>query len=146
MGKINIGLLVLGGVVAGVALFIVDAVVNGVFLVQEWNETMAALQKPTITEGMGNFVFFAFISLIVGLTTMWVYVGIRPRFGAGPKTAIYAGLAVWVAAYLVPDAFVSQVGLVPARIAWVGIIVGFFQVPVATILGAYLYQEEPTAT
>jgi hypothetical protein len=146
MGKINIRLLVLGGVVAGVVLFIVDAVVNGVFLVQEWNDAMAALQKPTITEGLGNFIFFALLSLIVGLTTMWVYVGIRPRFGPGPKSAIYAGLAVWLAAYLVPNAFVSQVGLVPARIAWAGIIVGLIEVPVASILGAYFYQEEPTAT
>ncbi|HSE60477.1 MAG TPA: hypothetical protein VLA99_17380 [Nitrospiraceae bacterium] len=30
------------------------------------------------------------------LSALWLYAAIRPRFGAGPKTALYAGLGVWV--------------------------------------------------
>jgi hypothetical protein len=72
---------------------------------------------------------------------VWIYAGIRPRFGAGVKTAIYAGLAVWLVGYLVPNLIFMATGVFPAVLFWVGIIVGVIQVPLATVAGAYLYRE-----
>ena len=142
MGTINVGRLILGGVVAGVILFIVDYIVNGVILAQQWTDAMAALGKPAMTEDVGSIVLFAALSLVTGLTALWIYAGIRPRFGAGVTTAIYAGLAVWVIGYLVTNLFLLTVGLLPASVLWTGIIVGVIQLPVATVAGAYLYKEE----
>ena len=34
--------------------------------------------------------------ILQGITTVWLYAAIRPRFGPGPKTAAIAGFAVWV--------------------------------------------------
>ena len=33
--------------------------------------------------------------IVLGVFTMWLYAGIRPRFGPGPRTAALAGFAVW---------------------------------------------------
>jgi hypothetical protein len=141
MGNINVGRWILGGVVAGVVLFVIDFVVNGLILAQQWTDAMTALNLPAMTENVGTLIIFLILSLIVGLVAVWIYAGIRPRFGAGVKTAIYAGLAVWLVGYLVPNLFFMATGVFPAVLFWVGIIVGVIQVPLATVAGAYLYRE-----
>lgn len=142
MGNINTGRWILGGAVCAVILFIVDFVLNGVIFMQQWTEAMAALQQPPMGESVGQIVFFAVLNLLVGLTAVWIYVSIRPRFGPGLTTAIYAGLATWILAYLVPNAFFVATGLFPAYLLWTATIVGVIQVPLATVAGAWLYQEE----
>ena len=37
---------------------------------------------------------------LVGIFAVWLYAAIRPRYGAGPKTALCAGAAVWGIGYL----------------------------------------------
>jgi hypothetical protein len=142
MGNINIGRWIIGGVVCAIILFIVDFIVNGVILMQQWAAAMAALQQPPMGESVGEIVIFAILNLIVGLTAVWIYIGIRPRFGPGAKTAVYAGLATWLIGYLVPNAFFLATGLFPAHLLWTLIIIALIQVPVATVAGAWLYQEE----
>ena len=142
MGNINVGRWIIGGVVAAIILFVVDFVVNGVILMQQWIDAMAALQQPAMGGTVGEIVIFAILNLIVGLTAVWIYVGIRPRFGPGAKTAVYAGLATWLIGYLVPNAFYLATGLFPAHLLWTLIIIALIQVPAATVAGAWLYQEE----
>ena len=45
MGKINWGRVVLGGLLAGLVLNVLDFLVNGVWLGTEWNAAMQALGK-----------------------------------------------------------------------------------------------------
>jgi hypothetical protein len=142
MGNINWGRLVLGGVVAAVILFIVDYIVNGVILVQQWADAMAALGRPEMTPSAGLFILVAIVNLLIGLTALWIYTGIRPRYGASVQTAIYAGLATWVLVYAVGNLALAIAGLIPAGILWTTAIVGLIAVPVATVAGAYLYKEE----
>jgi hypothetical protein len=142
MGSINTGRWFIGGVAAAIVLFIIDFVLNGVVLMEQWNAAMAALQQPPMGESVGEIVLYAILSLIVGLTAVWIYVGIRPRFGPGVMTAIWAGIATWILACLVPNAFFVMSGLFPAQLLWTVIIVGLVQMPVATVVGAWLYREE----
>jgi hypothetical protein len=142
MGNINWGRMVLGGVVAAVILFIVDYIVNGVILVQQWADAMAALGRPEMTPSAGLFILVAIVNLLIGLTALWIYTGIRPRYGASVQTAIYAGLATWVLVYAVGNLALAIAGLIPAGILWTTAIVGLIAVPVATVAGAYLYKEE----
>jgi hypothetical protein len=142
MGNINVGRWILGGVVAAVVLFIVDFVLHGMVLMQQWADAMAALQMPPMGESAGEIVSFAIFNLIIGLTAVWIYVGIRPRFGPGVQTAIYAGLATWILGYFMPNAFLLVSGMFPASLLWTTIIVALIQVPLATVAGAYLYKEE----
>jgi hypothetical protein len=142
VGNVNIGRGIIGGVVAAIILFVVDFVVNGVILMEQWTAAMAALQRPAMGGTVGEIVLFVVLDLIIGLTAVWIYVGIRPRFGPGVKTAIYAGIATWLLACLVPNGFSAATGLFPASLLWTTIIVALIQIPVATVAGAWLYQEE----
>ncbi len=141
MGKINVGRWFLGGVIAGVIILIVDWVLNGMILMDQWNQAMAALGKAAVGQSTGEIVGYVVFDLVVGMIALWIYVGIRPRFGAGAMTAVYAGLAVWL--LLTLSALVMLgIGLFPATLVWTSVIVGLFQVVIATVVGAYFYQEE----
>ena len=141
MGNINWGRAILGGVVAAIILFIVDWVLNGYILAAQWSAAMTALGKPEMTPTGGLLVLVIIIDLLIGLTALWIYTGIRPRYGASVQTAIYAGLATWVLAAVVGSLNLAVAGLLPAGLLWTTAIVSLFAIPIATLAGAYLYKE-----
>jgi hypothetical protein len=142
MGSINVGRLILGGVVAAIVLFVIDYVLNGIILASQWEAAMAAMNLPMMAENAGTIIGYAVLNLIGGLTAVWIYAGIRPRFGPGATTAVYAGLAVWLVSFVIPHGFFLIAGIFPASLNWILLIVGVIEVPVATVAGAYLYKEE----
>jgi hypothetical protein len=140
MGKINVGRWVLGGLVAGVVGDLIEALFQGVWLGAKWNAAMAVLGKPAIT--MKQVVEFNLVGLIIGLTAVWIYAGIRPRFGAGPKTAVYAGLATWVLVSLLPVLFFMVIPyMYPHHLALYVVIADVFASVLGTVAGAALYKE-----
>ena len=140
MAGINTGRWFISGIIAGVILAVVDVVLNGMILGQQWNDAMTKLNLPAMSGG--SVVVFIIIDLVVGLAALWIYVGIRPRYGANYTTAIYAGLAAWLLTILLPSVFYLASGLFSAGLVWTGIIVGLVAYVVATVVGAYFYQEE----
>lgn len=140
MAGINTGRWFISGIIAGIIIAVVDFVLNGMFLMQQWNDAMAALSLPPASGGA--IVSFIIIDLVIGLAALWIYVGIRPRYGANYTTAIYAGLATWLLVILLPHLTIQISGVLPAGLTWTVIIVGLVQYVVATVVGAYFYQEE----
>jgi hypothetical protein len=140
MGKINVGRLILGGIVAGIALDLIDYWVDGVMLAKMWNGQLATWGRAPFS-GI-QVAFFMGLGLIIGLLTIWIYVGIRPRFGPGIKTAIYAGVVAWILSTLLPN-----FGLMWATHFFSGHLTaytslgGFFEVVIGAICGAAVYRE-----
>src|SRR5438876_1347903 len=94
MGKINWGRVVLGGLLAGVVLNVVDYVFYGVMMKQDLAAAMQGLGKQP--GAMDSLVpLFVALDFVTGIGLLWVYAAIRPRFGPGAKTAVIAGVAVW---------------------------------------------------
>ena len=54
MGNINTGRWVVGGLVAGVIIFIVDYVLNGVILADQWAQAMTAMNLPVASGTAGQ--------------------------------------------------------------------------------------------
>jgi len=102
MGKFNISRLILGGIVAGIVADVLGYVVDGVLLAPRWADGMKALGRTEFSQY--QWIWFNLIGIAGGIFALWLYAAIRPCYGAGPKTAIYAGLAVWFAGVLVPNA------------------------------------------
>jgi hypothetical protein len=140
MGKICYGRLVLGGLVAGLVLNIGELVLNMWFLAKDWEDAMKALNK----QPMGGSASIAFVVLcfVLGILITWVYAAIRPRFGPGPKTAVCAGLAVWMLAYAWPSLSAMVMGVFPAKLFVIGMIWGFFELLIAALAGCWFYKEE----
>jgi hypothetical protein len=140
MGTINIGRLMLGGIVAGIVADILGYIVDGVILASQWADGMRALGKAEFS--VGQNVVFDIIGLFYGILIVWLYAAIRPRYGAGPTTAVYAGLAVWVAGALLPNAAIMWVaGLFPTNLTVMTTAAAVVEFVVAALAGAVLYQE-----
>jgi len=140
MGKINMGRVILGGIVAGIVIDLLSYVVDGVLLAPRWAEGMMALGHANFSSSA--VVGFNVLGIITGIVTIWIYAAIRPRFGAGVKTAIWAGLAVWVVSALVPNASFMCVSGLFSHHLMVGTTVGaFFEIVLGAIAGAALYKE-----
>jgi hypothetical protein len=141
MGKINIGRLLLGGIVAGIVADVLGYLVDGVLLAQKWSDEMLALGKNEFSTT--QLIEFNLIGLIFGILSVWIYVSMRPRFGAGWKTAIYAGVTAWAIGTLLPNAsFMWAAGLFSKHLTLFTTLGGLVEVVVATVAGAALYKED----
>jgi hypothetical protein len=140
MGKINIGRLILGGIIAGIAANLLDYWVDGVMLAKMWNGQLG-------TWGLAPFsgvqiVWFMAFGIVIGLVSIWIYAGIRPRFGPGVKTAIYAGIAVWIVAFLIPNfALMWVTHFFSGHLTTYTTLGAFFETVIGTICGAAVYKE-----
>jgi len=140
MGKINLGRVILGGIVGGVVADVIDIPVDGMWLAPRWTAETAALGRTAFSPGM--FVGFDLLGIVVGIVAIWIYAAIRPRLGPGVKTAIYAGVVVWIVGTLVPNAsFMYVMHLYSGHLALYTTLGGLVEAVVGTIAGAALYKE-----
>jgi hypothetical protein len=140
MGKINIGRVILGGIVAGIVADALGYLVDGVLLATRWSEGMAALGHTDFSSD--QWIWFNVLGLFGGIAMIWVYAAIRPRFGAGVLTAIYAGLAVWFIGTLLPNlSFMWFGGLFNKHLTAYTTAGALVEVVVGAVAGAALYQE-----
>ena len=140
MERINMGRVVLGGIVAGIVGNILGYLVDGVILDPKWSAAMQALGKTSFSTN--QIITFNVLGLVSGIIGVWLYAAIRPRYGAGPKTAIIAGLALWAVGTLLPNAvFMSVLGLFPQDLAAMTTLAGIVVSAVAILAGASLYKE-----
>lgn len=139
MGKIDWGRVIMGGLLAGVVLNVVDFVLYGVLLKQDIAAAMQALGKPPMPDSM-IWLYVAW-DFVLGIALIWLYAAIRPRFGPGPRTAVIAGLCVWFLIGLMHAIGEAPMGLFPQKMYTLGTIVALIQIPVAGVVGASIYKE-----
>jgi hypothetical protein len=142
MTKTNVERVALGGVVAGVILFVLTGVVNGGILsgeLRNWVDGMGSLIHPPAQ--YISMCLWALMSLIVGIVGVWIYAGIRPRYGAGPRTALLAGFLLWTVSKLAVALDFIALGLLPGRIVAGQLIGGFVTILLGVFFGAWTYKE-----
>jgi pimeloyl-ACP methyl ester carboxylesterase len=139
VGRINLGRVVVGGLVAGLLINISEAIMNGVVFAAEMDAAMKALNKPPIASSM--ILCFVIFCFGLGMMLVWLYAAIRPRFGPGVQTAVCASLTVWGFAYLYPNLFMLVLDIFPRRLTIISIVWGLGEVVVAGLAGARLYSE-----
>ncbi|SPE34518.1 membrane hypothetical protein [Acidobacteriia bacterium SbA2] len=144
MGKINYGRVILGGIVGGIIAGFIDWFLNGVLMGQLWEDAIKSLNRPNAFSGAFLFCLFLTYS-IGGILLVWVYAAIRPRFGAGVRPAVYAGLVAWAFAGLLPNMMNAVTGLYSPRLMLYSTLGMIVELVVGAIAGAALYKEaEPT--
>ena len=145
MAHTNRGRVILGGLLAGVVINLVEFVTNGLILKDSWAQVMQAMGKPAEPSGSAILLFNVW-GFLLGMVAVWVYAAIRPRYGAGAGTAIRAGLAAWVLAVFLADLSLAGAGLLPVRMLVITALVELFEIPLATVVGAWIYKEEQAQT
>ena len=140
MGRINLGRVIIGGLVAGVIVNIFEYILNGVMLSDQWTELMRSIGKAPL--GTNEIIAFNVFGFISGIVAVWTYAAIRPRFGAGPMTAVYAAVLTWITVYVLADSMPTIMGIFPMSMTLMLVGVGLIEIVVATLVGAFLYKEE----
>ena len=139
MGRINTGRVFLGGLVAGLVINIGEIILNIPIIGAESDAALQTLGLEPI--GGGAIAVFVATGFLIGLVGVWLYAAMRPRFGPGPKTAVIAGLAVWALGVLVAAIGYGMLGFFPARLVVITTVWGLFEMPIASVAGAWLYKE-----
>jgi len=143
MGKINWGRVALGGVLWFVVYGLLGAAAASLYLVREGREAFEQLGLRVVShlDTPGFFAFVLVLTLVSGIFSIWFYAAIRPRYGPGPKTAVGAGFAMWMIAHLFPGLYWGQLLGLPIRLVGLNEVTTLVAVVVATLAGAWLYQE-----
>lgn len=139
MHGIDLRRVALGGAAAGLVLDAGELVLHRVVLKDAW----AAARQARGLEGYGpgEAAISAAIVFVLGVVIVWTYAAMRPRFGPGAKTALRAGFLIWVLAWLWPFLVNVVWDFLPTDLLLVAIAWGFFEVVVASLVGARIYRE-----
>ena len=143
MGKINVGRVFLGGIVAGAFSWAVQYVAVLLGLSRGLSEMLGV---PDLANPSGaRILTLAVVEILVGgPLAIWLYAAIRPRFGAGPKTAIYVALWIWFVLGPYEQTVVTALGFVKPLPLGAMIKMDLASLPLiiaAMLLGAWLYKE-----
>lgn len=139
MGKINWGRVFLGGLLAGVVLAVLG-VINWLFFGEQVLAAVLSV-NPAFQLTPALWAGWTLVAVLVGIAILWIYAGIRPRYGPGPRTAALAGLVVWFVAALADVAWLS-LGFAPIGLLVTIILIYLAFFVVAAVAGAWLYKEE----
>jgi hypothetical protein len=140
MGRINVGRLLLAGIVAGIVSDALGYLVDGILLEPRWTDGMLALGHSEFSPT--QWIWFNLLGILGGIVLIWIYAAIRPRFGAGVGTALMAGLAVWVVGSLIPNlSFMWFGGLFSKHLTAFTTAGALGEILIGAIAGAALYKE-----
>lgn len=139
MGKISYGRVLLGGLVAGLVINVGEFILNDFVLAEQ----MAAVTANLGLSVVGNHQILGFVAIgfVLGIALVWVYAAIRPRFGAGVKTAVIAGVATWIIGSCLPIGSFTIMGVLPSDLAVIGCLWSLVEYSLACVAGAWLYKE-----
>jgi hypothetical protein len=142
MGKTNRIRVLMGGLVAGVVVNVLWFGAWALFVRRSWSVALAAAGRPLWETG-GTTVLVTMLGFLAGFVLVWLYAAIRPRYGAGPRTAVIASIAAWLLLGLIPDvALGSMLRLIPVRLWAIDVVETLVVTVVAAVLGAWVYKEQ----
>jgi hypothetical protein len=142
MGRINWGKVFLGGLLAGVVINIGEYLFHAVIFKDEMAEALRALGRDPATVMTGNaIVIWNILGFLTGIAAVWLYAAIRPRFGAGAKTAVIAGIGVWFISRFLGSIAEMNMGMYSQKLIMTGLVWGLVEFAIATVAGAWAYKE-----
>jgi hypothetical protein len=145
MTKINFGRLFVGGLVASVLLFLSDGFLHEQVFKQYWEYVYQGLgTKPPESPHALALVYFFIFELGRGFLAILLYVLMRPFYGAGPKTAVFAAIAAWLAFSVTAPAEFIPLGFYSRRL-WVMVAAAQLVTSIVTnLLAAWIYRDPAT--
>lgn len=141
MGKVNWNRVIIGGVAAGLVMLLTEMLCFGGIFNEQIKTAMTALGKDFESGGMDQFAFFLSYALVMGITMVWLYATLRPIYGPGSRTAMKAGMVVWVLVFLVGALGYAANDLFPLPLLGLMMVVGVVETQLAAWVGGWLYRE-----
>ncbi len=145
---INTGKVITGGIAAGVVLNIIDYVSNGVVFAErmkaEANAFKPGLGDMTAAMSGSTIAKYVVMDFIVGFLLAWTYAAMRPRFGAGAKTAVFVAGAYWIFGAILTSGYM-EMGMMSSGLWLQYALVWLVNLVLATVAAGMLYKEDSAA-
>jgi hypothetical protein len=143
---INTQKVLIGGIVAGVVMNVVDFVSN-MFIVGARMKAETDAFKPGLTDQMNKgstMISYIVMDFVLGILLVWTYAAIRPRFGPGLRTATYVAVLFWILAGIFYSGYLHM-GMTSAGLWWTLAFVGLVNFFLSAWAGAKVYSEDSVA-
>ena len=101
----------------------------------------AILTNATPTDSSTPLGVFILRGMSLGIFCLLLYAAVRPRLGAGVRTAVTVGILVFLVGTLFPPFGLTMQAFAPSQVLLETIIWNAVQIPLATLAGAWLYRE-----
>ena len=144
MKAINTGRALLGGIVAGLIIDVIESAMNGYVLKNNWADALKALGRSGDVSG-GAIGIYMLGGMITGIIGVWLYSAMAGRLGLGSITAAKAGLVVWACMSAIPTLYQLPSALFPGNLLAMSTITDFFAILLGVTLGSRLYRDEPSS-
>lgn len=143
---INTPRVLAGGLVAGVVMNVSGFLVQGMMLGKRMEAEMVAVAPTLQGKGMdgASMAGRVITQFVVGMLLVWLYAAMRPRFGAGPKTAMYAAFVIWLCGFLFYLDWL-YLGTMSAGLYAIVSVAMLVTLAVAAWIGGMIYKEEGAA-
>jgi hypothetical protein len=146
---INTKKVVIAGLAAGVVLNICDYVLNGMLFADRMKTDMNAF-KPGLGDAMSQMdtntiVGFVIMDLVIGMLLAYTYAAMRPRFGAGAKTAIITALIFWIFGSVITSNFLLM-GMMSTGLWWSFGMAYLVCLIITALVAGALYSEDSAVT
>jgi hypothetical protein len=138
----NIKKVVVGGIVAGIVLNVIDFISNYAFGARMTAETDAF--KPGLSAQMATssvVASYIIMDFALGIALIWTYAAVRPRFGPGPRTAAFTALLFWLLALIFYSGY-RIMGMMSPGLWWTFSFIGLINLVLAAVIGAKFYTED----
>lgn len=143
MGSINTSRVLIGGLLAGLVMNVIDFIVNVPLLGSYWEAETRALNVPIEQMAATSAAGWITSDFLLGIMLVYVYAAIRPRFGPGPGTAACAALVVWTISHVAYASFVF-LGLYSMKVVGSSALGGLVAAVAGSQVGCRFYKEEET--
>ena len=139
MKGINIGKWLIGGIAGGALIWVIEGI-SSMFYMHHMEEVLESHSlKVEVTTA--TFAISVLASLVSGLLLVFFYAAARPRFGAGPLTAVIVAVAIWIGAFVPSLLGYHMFGLFPVSLLTHWGLVGLGEMIAASLLGGWIYRE-----
>jgi hypothetical protein len=141
MPRTNWPRLIIGGIIASIICFLTDGFFHERVVATDWAAVYTNLGVMEPKHNAAALIYFAVFELGRGFIALGLYVLMRQCCQPGPKTAMLAGIVMWLAFSVTGPAQFIPLGFF-SHTLWVK--VGAFQLVtsiLATLAGAVLYKD-----
>jgi len=142
MSRVNWGRLVVGGIIVSVISFVTDGILHEHLIHHHWEALAAGLHITPQEHAPSAFAYFAIFELGRGFVSLFLYAMMLARFGAGPKTAAWAGLVGWIAFSVTGPGQFIPLGLFSDALWGMASAYQLVTSILATVAGAAVYTEK----
>jgi hypothetical protein len=142
MAAMNTSKIVVGGLVTGLVLNVLDFVVNMFIVGERFKPDWDAI-NPNLWAKMSappSMITYVVIDFVLGILLVWTYAAIRPRFGPGAGTAAKASIVLWLFGSALYAGFVVG-GLISLNAYCVFGVITLINFLIGGFVGGKLYTE-----